>query len=116
MMKNALRIAMLAVLMLVATSAYAGKLGFGVNASIKDRTLTDGKLAKVVVNKLVAASPAAKSGLKVGDVIEKVNGVPIAGASARKLYSNFGSIKRGQKVILDVNRKGVPMPITIVAE
>ncbi|MBA2593407.1 MAG: DegQ family serine endoprotease [Pseudomonadota bacterium] len=58
----------------------------------------------VVVN-VVEGSPAAKAGLKAGDVVVAVNGRPVRNAS--DLRSRVGLLRIGDKVTLEVLRKGL---------
>ena len=58
----------------------------------------------VVVN-VVEGSPAAKAGLKAGDVVVAVNGRPVRNAS--DLRNRVGLLRIGDKVTLEVLRKGL---------
>lgn len=60
---------------------------------------------------IVADSPAAKSGLKSGDVITKVNTVELS--STVSLASAVGRFKTGEKVTLTVVREGKEQKIVI---
>jgi Do/DeqQ family serine protease len=58
----------------------------------------------VVVN-VIEGSPAAKAGLKAGDVVVAVNGRPVRNAS--DLRNRVGLLRIGDKITLEVLRKGL---------
>ncbi len=62
-----------------------------------------------VVTQVAPHSPAAKAGLKTGDVVVKVDGSPVQ--SAADLRNTVGLMRIGQTVALDVLRDGKPMHI-----
>jgi serine protease Do/serine protease DegQ len=57
-----------------------------------------------VVSRIMAGSPAEKSGLKVGDVITALNGKPVSGSA--QLRNEVGMMPPGAKVRLDIIRDG----------
>jgi Do/DeqQ family serine protease len=57
-----------------------------------------------VVSRVMAGSPAEKSGLKAGDVITAINGSPITSSS--QLRNEVGMMKPAAKIRLDVVRDG----------
>ena len=63
------------------------------------------------VTKIVAGSPAAKSGLKVGDVITVFDGHPVA--SADDLTAAVSAAKIGKKVTVTVHRGGSTEQLSI---
>jgi Do/DeqQ family serine protease len=74
-----------------------------------------------VVVDVVEGSPAAKAGLKAGDVVVAVNGRPVRNAS--DLRNRVGLLRIGDKVTLEVLRKGllgkndrVPISATVSAK
>jgi Do/DeqQ family serine protease len=74
----------------------------------------------VVVN-VIEGSPAAKAGLKAGDLVVAVNGRPVRNAS--DLRNRVGLLRIGDKITLEVLRKGllgkndrVPISATVSAK
>ena len=63
------------------------------------------------VTKIVAGSPAAKSGLKVGDVVTAFAGHPVT--SANDLTAAVSAAKVGQKVTVTVRRGGSTQQLSI---
>lgn len=111
------RIAAFLLVLLLAAPAHAGggKLGFTVDFTA-DRTMLDAKLKEVRVTDVAPASPAERAGMKKGDVLDRLDGQPLAGSSARKFFDAMGRIEPGQKVVLVVLREGKPVPLTLVAQ
>ena len=58
-----------------------------------------------VVNEVIAGSPAEKAGIQAGDVITKVNGQPISGAS--NLRNKMGPMPIGSELHITLIRNGV---------
>ena len=115
-MKTLPRIASFLCVLLLATAAHAGggTLGFTVDFSA-DRTLLDAKLKQVRVTDVAPASPAERAGMKKGDLLDRLDGRPLAGSSARRFFDAMGRIEPGQKVVLVVLRDGKPVTLTLVA-
>jgi C-terminal processing protease CtpA/Prc len=96
-------------------AAYAaqGLLGFAVSAE------TDGffstTLKKVKISAVVHGAPAEHAGLLVGDEVESVNDVPIAGTSGSKIMDMVHAIQPGEHLRLKVLRDGVERLVDIVA-
>lgn len=65
-----------------------------------------------VIAKIVKDSPAAKAGLKAGDVVIKVNGQPIN--SAAELRNTVGLMQVGESATFEVVRDGKPRTVKIV--
>ena len=65
-----------------------------------------------VIAKTVQDSPAAKAGLKAGDVVTRVNGQPIT--SAADLRNRLGLMQVGESVTFEVVRDGKPRTLNIV--
>ncbi|WP_158497813.1 PDZ domain-containing protein [Pseudoxanthomonas suwonensis] len=65
---------------------------------------------------VASASPAERAGMRVGDVVERLNGEPVAGSSGRKFFAAMGKVKPGDRLDLVVLRGEEPVPLTLVAE
>lgn len=99
----------------VAVHAREGRLGFTVDFSA-DRTALDARLKRVVVTEVAPASAAARAGMRQGDVLEQLDGKPLAGSSARRFFDTLGKVAPGQRVVLVVAREGTSVPLVLVAE
>lgn len=64
----------------------------------------------VVISQIVAGSPAAKAGLKVGDVLTSINGITIDSAS--KVQEYVQSLPVGQSITISIIRNSLPLDIT----
>lgn len=64
-----------------------------------------------LVSSVEGASPAEKAGVKVGDVIRKVDGQAIVAAS--DLSARIGQSTPGEKVTLDIWRQGKPEAMSV---
>jgi S1-C subfamily serine protease len=106
---------LLACLLALTAQAAQGKLGFTVDAKF-DRKMLDADIKHVVVTVVAPASPAARTGLQVGDVVQQLNGKLLVGSSARKFFGDMGKVKPGDKVALVVLRDGKPLALVLVAE
>ncbi len=60
----------------------------------------------VLVDAVVLGTLAAKIGLKVGDLVLDIDNTPIA--STRDVIAAIGKHKKGDKIVLDVMRTGIP--------
>lgn len=67
----------------------------------------------VLIVKVVPDSPAAKAGLRAGDVIEKVNGQAVKDADA--LQQSVESSQVGKNLQLDLKRNGQQMNVAVKA-
>lgn len=65
-----------------------------------------------LVSQVLPNSPAAQAGLKVGDVIKKVNGVEVSNAGQVK--NLIGLVRAGSKVELSIVRNKKQLPILLV--
>lgn len=99
----------------VAGASARGKLGFTVEVTA-DRSLLDARLQRIVVTGVASASPAERAGMKVGDVLDRLNGEPVVGGSGRKFFAAMGKVKPGDRLDLVVLRGDRPVPLTLVAE
>jgi len=66
--------------------------------------------SRLVVNQLIEGLPAATSGVKVGDEIKAVDGVPVLSTEALKSY--FKSVQ-GREVTLSGLRNGAPFSVKL---
>src|SRR5579884_4172599 len=73
--------------------------------------ITDGSNGGAKVTAVVAGSPAAQAGLKVGDLITAFDGRPIADADA--LTAAVGAAKPGEKATLTVRRGGATKTLSV---
>ena len=92
-------------------------LGVEIRALSEDnefRDLVDGVKEGVVVRGIVQEGPAAKSDLKLRDVITAVDGKPVA--AAQQLRNEIRSKKIGSNVTLDVVRAGKPIQVKVKPE
>ncbi len=65
-----------------------------------------------VVSQVTPGSPAEQAGIKAGDVITQVNGVPIRGSS--DLRNKIGLMRIGEKVTLSIIREGAKQDVDMV--
>lgn len=104
-----------ALLLAMAVPVSAARLGF--EASFEgQRSGLDAELSQVVVTKVLDDSPAERGGLRLGDVIEQMNGAPVAGRSSRDFYRSMSSLQPGETVVLTVLRSGDRLTVRLVAE
>lgn len=91
-----------------------GALGItvrGMNQELRDQYGLDAEVKGVVVTSVERASPAARAGIAAGDVIQKVDGKPIATPGA---YSSaVGGLKAGDSTVLVVRRKETTLAVDI---
>ncbi|MDN5767596.1 MAG: trypsin-like peptidase domain-containing protein [Humibacillus sp.] len=93
------------------TSGKAEHAFLGVSS--RDTTITDGsaKRAGAQIVSVVSGTPAAKAGLKVGDVITEVNGEPVDSAIA--LVGQVRELAAGDQAQLTVFRGGAKQTIDV---
>lgn len=65
-----------------------------------------------MVHTVLKGTPAARYGLKAGDVIEKVDGEPIRGMPIDRVFFRITG-KRGQMKVFDIRRNGVALQIKL---
>jgi Do/DeqQ family serine protease len=89
-----------------------GQLGIGVQDLTPDLAKALGleRSGGAVIAQVQPGSPAAKAGLRAGDVITAVDGKPVATASA--LRNAVGLMRVGTEVRLDLIRDGKPEAVT----
>jgi len=66
--------------------------------------------SKVTINEVVDKGPAEKAGLKVGDVILKINGMEFSNEVASKFIRNG---KPGDKVTFTIQREGKEQEVKV---
>jgi serine protease Do len=92
-----------------------GRIGVGIQNVTRDiaDSLGLAKAEGAVVGNVESDSPAAKAGVEVGDVIQKIDGRPVEGSA--DLSRSIRAIRPGQKVMLTVwrNGKARELPVTI---
>jgi serine protease Do len=94
-----------------------GRIGVGIQNVSRDLADSLGlaKAEGAAVSNVEADSPAAKAGLEVGDVIQKIDGRAVEGSA--DLSRTIRSVKPGNKVNLTVWRSGKPRDVVVtVAE
>ncbi|MBI5696621.1 MAG: trypsin-like peptidase domain-containing protein [Nitrospirae bacterium] len=65
----------------------------------------------LLVLKVTPGCPAYEGGLRFGDIIKKVEGMPIS--TIGEFYRQYSSVRRGSQVLIQVLRGGRPVFITI---
>jgi serine protease Do len=70
------------------------------------------KAEGILITEIVKNSPAEKAGLMSGDVILKLNNQEVKGLA--QFRNTVSMMKQGTSLVLDVNRKGKIIPITVV--
>lgn len=96
-----------------------GTLGRGV-AGMMMQTVTpelaqalgEGKAQGAVVTQVLAASPALKAGLQVGDIITNINGSPIENAG--QVRNAIGLLRSGSKIDITLLRKGKNVDVSLI--
>jgi putative serine protease PepD len=92
---------------LIATgTATHGLLGASVTDVTEDATQADSKVVGASIVQLSDGSAAGAAGLKVGDVITGINGLPVTGKT--DLTAQVRSLAAGSKVTLTYVREGKP--------
>jgi putative serine protease PepD len=91
----------------VAQTLIAGGTVRHAYVGIRIRTVTGGAR----ITQVVSGSPAAKAGLKVGDVITAFDGKTVT--SADQLTADVSSAKSGEKVTVTVHRKGATKHLSV---
>ena len=90
-----------------------GRIGVGIQNVSRDVADSLGlpKAEGALVGNVEADSPAAKAGVEVGDVIQKIDGRAVEGSA--DLSRSIRSIRPGQKVTLTVWRNGKPRDLAV---
>lgn len=94
----------------VISRAWLGLSGQAVTADIAD-SLSLNRPAGVLITNVHPASPLLKDGMKVGDVVTKINGRTIMDTAEMKF--RLATLPLGKDVTLDVLRHGKPMSFTV---
>src|SRR5213079_3062539 len=83
---------------------YIGATVQTLTPDLADAMKLKGQSTGALVGEVESSAPAAKAGIKTGDVITAVNGEKVS--DARELRLMIGSMSPGTKVHIDVNREG----------
>lgn len=89
-----------------------GWLGFG----LSPHGGGDGDEPLLLVQYVLPETPAAKGGLKTGDRILAIDDQPVLRFTRTALLDFFLSLKPGQEVKLQIDRKGTRIDLVLVAE
>ncbi|MBS0235839.1 MAG: Do family serine endopeptidase [Proteobacteria bacterium] len=90
-----------------------GWLGVRIQPVNEDMAQTFGKngAGGALVAEVTPGSPAASSGIQVGDIITKLDGAPVVNSG--KLSQMIGAMSAGQKIELEVFRNRAPMVLKV---
>ncbi|MEZ4422802.1 MAG: PDZ domain-containing protein [Gemmatimonadota bacterium] len=93
--------------------ATAGSGWLGVNLNLIS-TVEDGRSVstRILIEDVVDGTGAARAGLQAGDLVVGINGAP---ASQERLIDAIGSLRVGDRVILDVERAGQRVRSSVTA-
>ncbi len=86
---------------LMSTGAYAG---IGVQCPFPD-DMPDHKKSMLLISEIYDHSPAEKAGLKIGDIITKVNNISVTSQNIREVRDFFKG-EAGSSVSIEINRGG----------
>lgn len=92
------------------TRAYLGIGMTEITSDLASRMNVDPSTQGVVISQVASGSPAAKAGIKVGDILTSIDGQPMSSAS--KVQEYIQSLPVGQSVSLGILRSGLPHNIT----
>lgn len=81
---------------------------------LRKENIPDSVVDGVVIDAVQEDAPAAKAGLKKGDIVTRANGRDINSVSA--LRNTVALVRPGSELNLDVYRNGRPMQITVTVE
>jgi S1-C subfamily serine protease len=87
-----------------ASATYHGSCSSSMSAAWAGAWLQRSGSGTVTVAEVAKGSPAAKAGLKPGDVVLAVNGYDLSDSEARAMCASKASCKVGSTVIYTVNR------------
>jgi len=76
---------------------------------------TGRRFTTFVVHEVIPSSPADQAGIRKGDIIKRINGLPSAVMNLRGVNRKFRK-KRGKKIKLVIKRDGIRMKKTFVLE
>lgn len=79
----------------------------------RDQAAADNFPAGAYINDVIAGSPADKAGIHKNDIITTVDSRTLGGSDGRDLASEIGSRRPGEKVTLDMNRKGKAIRLSV---
>jgi C-terminal processing protease CtpA/Prc len=95
-----------------AAHAAQGRLGFAV--AVETDGMFGSTLKSVKITKVTAGAPAEQAGLQVGDDVESVDDVPVAGTGGSKIMDIVHAVKPGDHLRLKVRRNASEKLIDIV--
>lgn len=107
MRTRALLILFLMLLTLAPAGGAAPAANFG-GVGIDGVPLADGEIA---VRQLVTGGPAQLAGIRIGDVITHIDGIPTRGSDFRHLVSRRLRGRTGTRVLLAIRRSGQAQPL-----
>ncbi len=96
-----------------AVRAWLGASGKSITADLA-KSLGLARPSGVVIDRVIAASPAGRAGLGVGDIVKAVNGREVN--DAEELRYLFATLRVGGKVTLETSRKGGTRTVTVALE
>lgn len=67
----------------------------------------------IVVKQLVLGGPAHLAGMRAGDIITRIDGVPTLGSNFKEMVEHRLRGRAGTEVLLRVSRPGTPKPMTL---
>lgn len=92
------------------TRAYLGIGMTEITSESASQVNIDPSTQGVIVNQIVEGSPAAKAGLKAGDILTSIDGETVSSAS--KVQEYIQNLPVGQSVTIGILRGGLPLNLT----
>jgi putative serine protease PepD len=92
-------------------SATHGLLGATVEDVTTDGSATTSKVVGASIQSVVAGGAAASAGLKAGDVVTSINGIPVTGST--DLTAQVRALQGGSKATIDFVRGGRSMSVKV---
>jgi C-terminal processing protease CtpA/Prc len=77
---------------------------------------TDEEAGGVVLTWIAPDSPAAEAGLKKGDLLTSLNGIPYTEANEEQLRKEYGSFRPGKTATFGIERNGEAKEIAVTLE
>lgn len=94
--------------------AWLGVATSPVDSDMRDQRNLPTDVSGLVIEQVVAASPADQAGLQVGDVIEKAQGRPLTDSAG--MQALIRSLKVGDRLDLQVWRDGQLLPVAVTLQ